>query len=577
MKIQNITPQKQNNTQESLPQFTGATAVITGGLRFFETNQAWGANAVDLGSMVIPRTWTDMKKRGIQAGTETGIRESCGTFNHSMIGLYGTAAGFFLAKSFNNKFGIKADKIFADNNAISIMTKDLDEVVKEHLDEGKEITVKDGNFTRLAPEIKQKYAQKITEKISTFNNGYRSIADTEKSDVAKTIEEVMSKAEEIKGIKLSKSEKKEAVNFFNEKIDYLTSLISESTGGKERAKLANDKKESFGTLNTTVKNIVNVSRTFVQDKVIDTFKNTQNINDNVFVKGLKTLNLKRSAFGLGFAALFGMSVQPLNRLYTKKRTGNDGFVGVQGRKKDKSKSFAVMKTIAGLMLGTFALSTITTKPSKFLSKLQFKGKTPTINQLKFIYGMTIMSRLFVARDKDELRESAIKDTLGFLNLLVIGSLVTKAAVMAMGKGKNLLNTDEKSTNVFKRFINSTVKTKDEVLIEGLINGTQKAEKKTTASGKALSFSDLMRKLPKEATATRKKLWILNAAQVIGYAYSALVLGIGIPRLNIYMTNKREARNAAKLAAENNSFDEKNNINNDFLKSKMVNFYGNVTN
>ena len=573
MKIQNITPQKQNNKQESLPQFTGATAVITGGLRFFETNQAWGANAVDLGSMVIPRTWTDMKKRGIQAGTETGIRESCGTFNHSMIGIYGTIAGLALASSFNDKFGIKAHEIFADNNAISIMTKDLDEVVKEHLAQGKEITVKDGNFTRLAPEIKQKYAQKITGRISTFNNGYRSIADTEKSDVAKTIEEVMSKAEEIKGIKLSKSEKTKTANFFREKIDYLTSLISESTGGKERAKLANDKKESFGTLNTTVKNIVNVSRTFVQDKVIDTFKNTQNIDDNVFVKGLKTLNLKRSAFGLGFAALFGMSVQPLNRLYTKKRTGNDGFVGVQGRKKDKSKSFAVMKTIAGLMLGTFALSTITTKPSKFLSKLQFKGKTPTINQLKFIYGMTIMSRLFVARDKDELRESAIKDTLGFLNLLVIGSLVTKAAVMAMGKGKNLLNTDEKSTNVFKRFINSTVKTKDEVLIEGL----KGVEKTIDETSKALSFSDLMGKLPKEAIAARKKLWILNAAQVIGYAYSALVLGIGIPRLNIYMTNKREARNAAKLAAENNSFDEKNNINNDFLKSKMVNFYGNATN
>ena len=63
MKIQSITPkyeQKLNSNKDEQPRFTGAMDVVTGGLRFFETNQAWGANAVDLGSMVIPRTWTDM-------------------------------------------------------------------------------------------------------------------------------------------------------------------------------------------------------------------------------------------------------------------------------------------------------------------------------------------------------------------------------------------------------------------------------------------------------------------------------------------------------------------------------------
>lgn len=42
---------------------------------------------------------------------------------------------------------------------------------------------------------------------------------------------------------------------------------------------------------------------------------------------------------------------------------------------------------------------------------------------------------------------------------------------------------------------------------------------------------------------------LSIAQVAGYLYSGLVLGVGIPKLNIYMTNKSEAKRKARLAAE----------------------------
>ena len=35
----------------------------------------------------------------------------------------------------------------------------------------------------------------------------------------------------------------------------------------------------------------------------------------------------------------------------------------------------------------------------------------------------------------------------------------------------------------------------------------------------------------------------------GYLYSGLILGVGIPKLNIYMTNKSEEKRKARLAAE----------------------------
>ena len=36
--------------------------------------------------------------------------------------------------------------------------------------------------------------------------------------------------------------------------------------------------------------------------------------------------------------------------------------------------------------------------------------------------------------------------------------------------------------------------------------------------------------------TKKRLRVLNAAQLAGYLFSGLVLGLGIPNLNIYVTN-----------------------------------------
>ena len=173
------------------------------------------------------------------------------------------------------------------------------------------------------------------------------------------------------------------------------------------------------------------------------------------MKQLKRLNINRSVAGLGFAALFGMSVQPINMYLTKKKTGCDGFPGIPGRKKDNSTNFKIFKTAMALLFGGGVLSTIMIGDKKsavkelnkvltkterlkdfgnrFLAKIQFKGMMPTINQLKFVYGMTIISRFMCARDKDELRESMVKDTLGFLNLLILGALVTKGATRAINK------------------------------------------------------------------------------------------------------------------------------------------------
>lgn len=524
MNIQQITPQIQQNkskiqnNQVRTQSFTGGFEVASSALRFLDTNQAWGANAVDLCSMVIPRTTVDFVNRGPEAGTETARRESMGTFNHSMVGVYGTAAGLALASIFNNKYGIRADKIFANDQTVDILAKYWAEARKTSDD----------------PKVYVKnYTDKIADSIKFFNTSAKTETESGYVKLSHDVKEEFSKA---LSEKLLNSDSKTIEKDFRK---YIHSLLSSDTGAETKVVLEGYNIKADNSLKALIGNVFNVSKTFLGKNVDEVFK--ANGAENKFIKGLKSLNLRRSVLGLGIAATIGMLTQPVNMYLTKKKTGKDGFVGVPGREKDNSVNFKILKTISFLGFALGALSTITTNPKKLLNKIQFQGMTPTISQLKLVYGLTIASRLLAARDKDELRESAVKDSLGFLNLLVLGSLVTKGVARAFDK--SLINvTEENSKSFFKWLTNSSLKTRDEVLYSAL--KTQGI--KTVKDGKAIPFRELIKLADKE---TKGKLRILNLAQIAGYLYSGIVLGVGVPKLNIYMTNKSEAKRKAKLAAQ----------------------------
>ena len=512
MNIQPIIPQ-QNNRKVN---FKGAFDTGSAVLRFLDTNQAWGANAVDLCSMVIPRTTVDFINRGPEAGTETARRESMGTFNHSMIGVYGAAAGLALASVFNKKYGIRADKIFANNQTVDILSKYWSEARKT---------------SDTPQEYVRAYTDKIADNLKFFNtsaatsDGYVKLSHETKQEFSKALAD-----------KLLNSKSKIIEKDFSK---YLHNLLVADTGAETKVILEGHNLKADNTLKMLVGNVYNVSKTFMEKSVDSIFKKSG--ADNAFVKGLKSITLRRSIAGLAIGAAVGMSTQPINMYLTKKKTGSDGFVGVPGREKDKTSTFKVLKGLAASGFALGAISTITTKPKEFLNKIQFKGITPTISQLKLVYGLTIASRLLSARDKDELRESLVKDSLGFLNLLVLGALVTKG--IARGFDKSLINvTKDGSKNFFKWLTNSSLKTRDEVLYSAL-----KAKNiKTVKDGKAIPFKELIKYADPE---TKAKLRALNLSQLAGYLYSGVVLGVGVPKLNIYMTNKSEAKRKARLAAQ----------------------------
>ena len=527
------------------PQFRGPVDTT---LRYLATNQAVGANAVDFCFMVSPRTGSDWIKRGPAAGMETLRREIMGTINDSLIGCYGTVAGAILALSLK-KYGFNARELFTAPETLNILA------------ENKAAQIKDN-------KSQFEYIKNTLSSIKAYNpkstvadkDGFVRISESTLNEVSGLFDKALTQNMELKI--WGKKDSADARNVIMNK-------ITESTGAQSEYILESlDKtKTSKTNLKTFLDDMFVVSSAFNKDKVKKAFdeqvKASKSVQENAFIKKTSKFMKNRAAIGFAMAAAVGLSVQPLNIYLTKLKTGSDGFVGVEGRSKDNSAGFKALKTVSSagffsMILGTLGISPLkfVTSPGKFMDKMAFKGFWPTIEQLKGVYGVTIISRIFAARDKDELREVLTKDTLGYLSWLVLGDIVNKVAADMMDK--SVINykkgrTPDETKNVLKRSFFGSLKNRDEILIETLaqnnISATKSQGDKTVAKTFKEMLKDLDKLSPEIKKATRKRLRVLNWAQLAGYAFSGLVLGLGIPNLNIYVTNTLDKRRKAKAAEQ----------------------------
>ena len=542
MKLQ-ITPKLNSKTQQGTElksskqqkasndvAFTGAEMVLQQGLRFLDTNQAWGANFVDLAFMVTPRSAVDFT-RGPDAGMETMRREGSGTANHMSVGAYGMGAALLLAKPLNKKFDIKIHNTFASNSTVHILGQNWDEQIKS------------GNIENTLDG----FLEKTIKNLQGFNPSHKEQVDGYVGLTEEAQKEAVNKFKQVikEGFEAETKDSKTA-KLSKEAHAYLKTVIGSSVESESQFRINSGDLKEVLPLDTFIDNLYKLGKTFMKEKVGTEFTKGASFADNAFIKGLKHLNTKTSLLGLGIASLIGCNIQPMNMYLTKKKTGKSGFVGGgEDRQPDHSGKFKLLKAGAAAAFGGLVLSTIG-NPKKLLPKLQFQGFVPTINQLKVVYGMTIMSRFLVARDKDELREATTKDTLGFLNWMVLGAFVKNIAALAFEKNTKLgdflrYHETEHGKGLFNKITKSSLVSRDEVLF----NALKELGISTIKDGKALSYKEMVKALPK-GHAALKKIKFIGAAQLIGYAYSGLVLGIGIPKLNIAVTNSiAKKRKAAK--------------------------------
>ena len=464
--------------------------------------------------MVIPRTAIEYKNRGLQAGIESAVREGSSCLLHACVGLIGFAAASLLSKGFNSEHGIKAQNIFASGDTV----KNMAEIWKQT----------DGTS--------EQFFEGFVKNLSGLSG--ENWENVSKNATAPIVENLVKLANKTSELATKSGAEKQAISKEIKNLkEVIISQLTKDTGAQMSYKLKGLKDASGNVITKEI----SASAAELVDSAIslsNSFKTKTKEKLPDFVKGLVKNKNAATILGLGICAALCLSIQPINKWLTKKRTGQDGFVGVEDKQADNSKGFKIARTALGVGFPIFAMSTIG-KFSNLLSNVQFMSKITTLNQFKLLYGLTIGSRFLSARDKNELREATIKDTLGFTNWLILGGMVSKLTARALG-GKDLINNPIKENGkkglkyAFDWISKSSVKSFNEVLMP--------KAKEVMKDGKILSLAKLYEDA---APAVKKQVRQIATSQIAGYLYSGLVLGVGIAKLNIFITKQMQNKKKTK--------------------------------
>jgi hypothetical protein len=534
---------KQNQTQPSFKGIEAAGGVANWIFTQIQTNKIVQYTLLDLGSMVIPRTVVDFT-RSKDAGIETGCREFSGTLINELIpGVMAVGVGSLLGKIINPKIKINTS-LPIESSAVE-MLHDSWNAVNGH------------KFWEQGADKKQVIQDYVRH---VFNNT-QGLSGSEWKKLNKTPDVVETLSGKVAEIILNKSSKPK-----KEDMAVLNKLIVKTLGASESIKV---KTGNSAYLETTVSglnsNIIDIGR-----ELLTKVKNNE--LKAAVAKYTKTSKIKAI---ITIAAVIGLafSQQFVNRYFTKKRTGKDGFVGLseesrkeaEAEKNNKNSKrklmLAKIASVAGLWAIASSTITGTINPKKIIQtltsqniikKLEYNSMFPHVNQLRVAYAAMITGRMLAASDKHELRETDIRDYAGFLNWLVLGSFVSKGVGKCLSKGKlmNTANPLEKGSNILSKVVHF-------IANEDLMSHSE------IDARKGIDF------------ATKKLLKTkLNIAIFSGIAYSTLALGLFMPMLNKHITDKLTAKKKPqnepnKDVAVNISF---NSINNEvfanFIKTQQ---------
>jgi len=573
----NIT-QINNNPTYKQPSFKNAQ-FVSNMFMAIDKHVILGVSAIDLGSMVIPRSAIDFT-RNKQAGIETAFRESSSTATHAAIGVAGLGAAALLALGLKNKnYGVDFKKITANEDTIENMAQLFKSIV-------------DTNPTSSTDELAGKFLHKVFEDVKGLSGNSDVAGSTIWSSLKQNSQTLadgtaINTKNEIVNLLLKAQKENKSFRIPGKVLDRLQVYLNMDIPSTQSLKVQLANK----TVNTEgihlLEDAYSLTKSFTSEKVLKSFKEAKDAASVEFVKDLKKLSLRKTILGLSAICAVALSMQSFNRHMTKKRTGHDGFVGDPDYEKNtkvnaqqqkttkKDNLFVPLKMLSMLCMGFFIYKTITAnKPQNtpilkdLASKLQFKGSLPTMNQIKLVYGSTILGRLFAANDTNELRESSFRDFLGYTNFLLLGSLITKCFVNM--KDKSLINYENSKAGkgikkLFEWMKNSSIKTHQEVVNSYLKHNVLADDTKNGIKPLRELYDKGWIKQDGEIA---KKLSTLNKAKVIGILYSCVALGIVIPLINKYMTERKHKK-------QSNSFADKpvktqdNNPENSNIKTQQI--------
>ena len=463
------------------PNFTSAMGGLSNALYTLSNNDMLNASFVDIFAMDTPRTVVETKNRGKQAGIEMGFREYTGTFIAEFsAAVFAIIASKFISKKLSPDIKVNSGSWITNNglNVFSEIYNKSDKTPKSYVENilnsmSGLVGPKTKNFADIVQNEKQSVIEKLTNLI------------TDKSMDKKTNKKTLTEIQ-----------------------DEIINLL----GADNSIKIKSGKYEVTSNLSHTLRDIVDSGKNifFTQTK--------QNPSD--IISKLKRMNNLRIGIAIPLSMGLAITNQYLNRYLTKRRTGIDNFVGENGyennvkdRNEKKKEKGLLLKKIISAGIFVFMLTKVmgVKKPMDLIKKLEFDGPATSGNAIKTIYGTLILGRIFASKDSTELRETNVRDYLGFLNWLVLGGFVSKGVGQILNPEQNkLFNISKKGSGIRHWLQNVSLKSQKEIIAQG---------------------GDVKKNLRK-----------LNIAQMSGIAYSAIMLGVLLPKLNIRMTRGKHNKN-----------------------------------
>ena len=465
--------------------FNAAMGGLSKALYTLSNNDMLNASFVDVFAMDTPRTIVETRSRGKQAGIEMGFREYTGTFIAEFsAALFAVIASKFIAKKLNPDVKVNSGS-WITNNGLDVFSE----------------------IYNKSDKTPKSYVENVLDSISGIKG--KETKEFSKIDKDKT-KPIVEKLTNL--ITDNKIDKKETKKILNQVQDEIINLLG-----------ADNNITIKGVNNNSVSSNLSHALRDITDSGKNIFFGVNKQNPNKIVSKLKSMNNLRIGIAIPLSMGLAITNQYLNRYLTKRRTGIDNFVGennyesnVAFKQEKKSEKGLWWKKFLSAGIFILMLSKVMgiKKPADFIKKLEFDGPVTSGNTIKTVYGTLILGRIFASKDSTELRETNVRDYLGFLNWLVLGGFVAKGVGQLLDpKQEKLFNISKEGKGIKHWLKDVSLKSQKEILAHG---GNVKSN---------------LRKL--------------NFAQMSGIAYSTIMLGVLLPKLNIWMTRGKYNKDKSK--------------------------------
>lgn len=501
MKVENSSNLK---NKKHIPFKGPLDGAITQSLIAIDTNPMVNAALVDVFSMVIPRTYVDSKKRNKYAGAETLFRELTGTIIVCLSsGILAKGISYLYNKLVEPEIKLNPNS-WVSNDGLNLLShswnknktskKYVSDILSNlsGIDGNKTVTFKNINWKNVEFHGDKKW-NNFNWNDTKFNNIQNRLKN--KDEIVNTLSEIIDK----------KPNSKDAKQI----LEIIEHRVTNALGAGNSVQIKLDDK-TFGTsLHNLLRDTYDLGKNVFTNK---------NINIESAINKLTRMNKIKTLGALSIAAGLGLTNQYMNRQITKRRTGIDAFVGeidYEKEKREKGKEKRNNGKLLGLKFltsaGIIGLAAVVMKiknPADFIKKLEFTSVITSGNAIKTVYTATLVGRFLASKNETELRESATRDYLGFLNWLVFGGFAAKGIANLLDKKQNNLFNIHKQGNGIKHWFNDiSLKSHAEIASKG-------------------------------SEFAKKNIWKLNLAHASGLMYSTLALGILIPLLNIAITKHK---------------------------------------